>query len=267
MKNEDVETLLHDIFSRITCSQDFEMIYIFKGKRSVDLFSAYHPALNENDIVESKKWAFGYWDTNTPKTIEELGIGKIVYDAWWVRVYESCRESIQEFLSQKSTILTIDLAHNKIEQRGIIIADSDVGWNKKLPQHRKTIRIDTNMLKAWVNQKSKLDNGLPCFNRVSGELSYGGQSVNFRPHSKEAVSIELLINNLNSLVSKQCFYEVCGDKYPDIRNTRIAEIHQILEDRFKSIKHKIRGNSLFKKKLIFVQQDGFGIFENKNPAF
>lgn len=105
-------------------------------------------------------------------------------------------------------------------------------------------------------------NKYPIYDRKTKTLKYLGEEVKF-DGELEARTAELLITNINSLVSREEFYSVRGDevtKYQNIK--RKTQLHDTLKKQFENFEKKVKSNSNLVKALVFVIQDGYGVFIN-----
>jgi len=261
MENEDVTTLLKDVFEELDCTREFEFINIYEGKRGKRHYGWSHPALEIPNNV-SRPWnSFGYWNKDTPSKIESMGIGEIMCEDWYLGVYSANYKEILEFVSNKSLQISKQLTEKGLLKNQIVIAAPDVEWDNTLPLHRYTLKININALKEWLEKRKTLQRGEPIFDEATGTFIYGSEHVPFKVNGKEAKSLNFLVKNFCSIVSKKSLYEVCGQPYS--RNPK--KENSVLEDRFRSIRERLQNNSTLKRRLVFVQKEGFGIFENRKP--
>lgn len=105
---------------------------------------------------------------------------------------------------------------------------------------------------------------IPKFNEATKCLEFLGESLLFIGKAEQN-SLKLLLSNLNSIVSKQDFFESGGNasSYADaVKRRRQTLIHDPLEKRFIKIKKRIMANKRLGVSLVLVQQNGFGMFLN-----
>lgn len=124
-----------------------------------------------------------------------------------------------------------------------------------------SVLINRNRLDKFIKKFSNL---LPNINEETGEFSFRGEVVLFKGEL-EIKSLKLLLNNLNSLVSKKEFYLVRGkNDYEQIKDRYgVTQLHDSLEKMFNVIKKRLKQNSKLKDVFVFTQDNGFGIFINE----
>lgn len=103
----------------------------------------------------------------------------------------------------------------------------------------------------------------PKFNEETGTFEFLGETVNFEG-KVEIKSVQLLVQNLNSIVAKEDFYKVRGkEDYQVIKKEHgVTRLHDVLEKVFDKIKKKFETNPKLKDTIKLVQKDGFGMFIN-----
>ena len=108
----------------------------------------------------------------------------------------------------------------------------------------------------------------PKFDEKTGELHFLGQTMKFSG-AITIKTVKLLMDNLNSFVSKKDFYNLRGvDNYDTkIRLKKLTAIHDIFEKSIKDIKTTLAKNPKIEEALTIIQKDGFGIFMNKKVMF
>lgn len=124
-----------------------------------------------------------------------------------------------------------------------------------------TILVNRQKLTNFINYYSNLG---PRFDEETGELQFLGEVVQFKGEV-EIKDVALLVNNLNSIVSKKDFYQVRvnSDYDKDVDRHSKTSVNDMSEKVFDTIKSKIKNNPTLKNALVIVQQDGFGMFVNQ----
>lgn len=146
-------------------------------------------------------------------------------------------------------------------------SDPEIFGIRKRGQY--TILIDMQKARnfmALYSQKS------PSLDNVTGVLTLGGKSVTFKGDIT-IKSVELLVNNLNSIVLREDFYNIPrGSKSykTHIKEKGKTKIHDILNKQFDSVKATIFENNDLNRLLIPCKtRFGYGLFINqsvfKNP--
>ncbi|MBI3379666.1 hypothetical protein HY029_02855 [Candidatus Gottesmanbacteria bacterium] len=122
-----------------------------------------------------------------------------------------------------------------------------------------SVLINKNKLSNFIKVYSGLS---PRFDLNTGEFTFLGEKVKFNGDI-EIKSLSLLLNNLNCIISKKEFYEIRGNNYDAvIKSKKETATHDMLEKVFREIKRKIYSNEKLKNTIIFVQEEGFGLFIN-----
>ncbi|MDQ3159370.1 MAG: hypothetical protein M3P98_04540 [bacterium] len=141
--------------------------------------------------------------------------------------------------------------------------DDETGYIDTGPEMQGQYSILINVARAHVFCES--GNGMvPVFKEST--LEFLGEKIEFSG-LLESNAMCLLINNINSIVSKKDFYQSRGDniKYDaEIARYTLGKVNSWSEDVFKSIRAKIENNKQLSGVLVLVQKDGFGVFIDQN---
>lgn len=257
MEIEDLLSLIKRIYSENNLELEFFTANIFLGK-ATDKYFNYSHEFEDNSMEK----AFGYYFKETLDRLRQLNFVVVVASDWYL-FSVSDEMGIQMFSKQKIDKLTRTLQKSGfIRSTDRAISDKDVVWKDILPQTVHTVLIDTQKLKQFIISNEDKNNSI-SFDKEKAVLQFRKYEIKFTKDSYEAKTLALLIKNINSIVSKKEFHEISGKSYPvDISKTRLTPIHDVLKKRFLSLRKKIKSHPGFKKVIIFVQDDGFGIFIN-----
>ena len=131
-------------------------------------------------------------------------------------------------------------------------ANDKRGWIHDGPKGRYhiTALIDKKKMRKFLLE---IRNNSPVFNEQSGEFTFRGEKLAFSGE-KNIAAVKLLVEKINSRVSKKEFYESGGDtNYEQHKNAEnLTKINDALSKRFGEIKRKIYDNSVLKASIAFM---------------
>lgn len=117
------------------------------------------------------------------------------------------------------------------------------------------IVVNGNAARSFIKKHSQI---LPVFDVINGVLSFSGEDLPFDGEITRK-SVQLLIENVNSIVSPQDFHRLPrGEEKKS--NFKTTEEEKRM---FKDIRKKIESNKILKDALVCVVRRGFGIFLNQ----
>lgn len=131
-----------------------------------------------------------------------------------------------------------------------------------------SLLVDLQTMRYFVNRQQGI---LPIFNTEKSSLEYLGQVVEFSGY--QARCIQMLISRLNSRVSASELYSYIYEKpesdyMAQVKSSRgKTGTNEPVEKIFDNAKKKVKENNRLKETLIFVQQDGFGLFIDQRKVF
>jgi hypothetical protein len=219
--------------------------------------------------------SFGYRYDKTPDFLEKNGVIEAKNEGkWYVDIVDTNDVWVKRILPETRLVDPIALTALKKKY----IKDDQIpkyyyeatywgdamtnvySWGPK-KHGQMAILINRKKLEDFINWFSGLK---PKFNEGTGLFEFLGETAQI-DGKIEKKSFQLLLDNINSIVTKKEFYEVRGKKdYEAIyKGTGILNTHDALEKIFTKLREKIESNPKFRQAIKFVQKDGFGIFINE----
>lgn len=250
----DCLSLVLNIHDSLSPHDSWKVVNIGKSTNSTFSWPSY----------PSIPWSFGYSYDSVSQILEEEGVIEAkIQDAWYIGITKTSASQ-----SDPITILA--------RKKGYLKNDESVKyyskWTSEHVDHGPTsvggqfsILVNVqNLIKFYWKYNEQTLPPRPTFNETTKNLDFLGESVHFMGEIEQK-SVRLLMENLNSLVSKKEFYEVRGEVgYEEtVKKKRPTLVHEPLEKMFTEIKKKIMANKKLKNVLILAQQDGFGMFLNQ----
>ncbi len=239
-----------------TVSPRDEYIVVNIGKSNNLIFT--YPSIN--DIPSS----FGYFYDKVPQILEEEGVILAKKKNRWyinqvIQLWKNENPDSLDKVGQEIKLINPGegFAYYKCRQtsstRGSSIGPELAG--------QFAVIIDVKNLRFFLN---KYTWSAPYFNIKSGVFKFLGEEMSFSGE-KDKKRLDILVNNINCLISKQKFYETTDEKY-EIHKQRksVIQIHDTLRKGFEKIKNNLIKNEKFKKSLVFNSENGFGIFVNNS---
>lgn len=108
---------------------------------------------------------------------------------------------------------------------------------------------------------ARFDQNEPRFNIDTGTLSFLGASVTFNGEVMKK-SVSLLVNNINSMVSKHDFLVIPRDEVGNKNYKSTGEE----ETTFKEIAKKVSSNEVLKRCFVFHRHNSYGMFVDKKAS-
>lgn len=211
---------------------------------------------------------YGYFYDEVPKYLLEEGVIETMLPSRWVTGVSQNPPGIKT----GDLVTATAIAKGYIDKNQIfkyyVKYDRDhrvAGYGPILPgQFTALINIEA-LLKFIVTATSNSQGQIPTFDPLTGELIFMGEKITI-VGPVEIKSMNLLIQNINSIVSKANLYEVREkvNYQQAIENKNATRINDIIEKIFKALRTKVKSNPKLNDILIFVQSEGFGIFIDRN---
>ncbi len=131
-----------------------------------------------------------------------------------------------------------------------------------------SLLVDLQAMRYFVNRQQGT---VPIFNKEKSSLEYLDQVVEFSGY--QARCVQMLISRLNSRVSASELYSYIYEKpeseyVAQVKSSRgKTGTNEPVEKIFDNAKKKVKENDRLKEILVFVQQDGFGLFIDQRKVF
>ncbi len=209
---------------------------------------------------------YGYFYDEVPKYLFSEGVFEAMVPNKWYKgiISVSSGTKINDLVS------TTAIAKGYLERNQLI--DFYSKWRREYVDFGPTapgqftvlVNIES-LLRFIATATSSPLSQTPAFDNKTGELSFLGEKIMISGDI-EIRSLDLLVKNLNSIVSKADFYEVRDNvNYQKaIKGKKATNINDITEKIFRALKLKVKANDKLKKVLVFAQDEGFGIFVDQN---
>lgn len=255
---QDAVRLAINILDSLLPSDSWLMVNIVKNKKE---------QLNFNDFPDIPT-TFGYtYDQVVLLLVKEEVIEELNPNSWFIRITDKnsyYAHNISPYIDQLDP-LGMQAWHKGYIKEGQLVEYYYSNERQRLGP------IISGHFSVLINRKSlenfikKYSNSHPILNEETGEFSFRGEVVIFHGEL-EIKSLKLLLDNLNSIVTKKRFYEVRGKNDYDLIKKKygVTQLHDSLEKLFINIRSKIKKNAKLRDTFIFTQDNGFGIFLNKN---
>lgn len=203
--------------------------------------------------------AYGYRANGVPMLLQKKGvIEQSVQHYWFAGIDKWNERSKYKAHPEKMNLY----AH----ERGYIKKDQEIRYHiVNDPMYDVfTILTTPQKLQSFVNF---FENRIPVFDKDSGNFVFLGETIKISGE-KERSCLDYLVNNVNCIVAKEEIHakqKKTGEKSYEESKRQYGEssTHEPLEKLFQAVKKKVVANPKLKHALIFVQQDGFGLFVNQ----
>jgi len=198
-------------------------------------------------------WSYGMQRDRSINEMPDTTIGRYIRDADWEAGHITNILIDLGYLTEKSRVAIFCLC----KKVGRYDAECDQGPHFSGEGFTLVFKSELeSFLKSLVGHE-------PIFS--DNAFYFLGEKIELKGEIQQK-SLELLIKNINRIVSKEAFYDVrgFGNYQRHVKQKGKTPIHDITKKIFSKIKDELGKNGKIKESLMFVTQNGYGIFVNKS---
>ena len=208
-------------------------------------------------------WSYGYTYDSVPQILEEDGVIEAkVANSWFMGVENGTKQFLDAITiaARQKKYITDDEIVNFYCKYSHSRKSNDRGPTSVGGQYSILVNIQK-LIAFYQKYNQEATPPKPIFNEKVRTLDFLGEKILFKGKIEQK-SVKILVDNMNSMVSKKDFFDVRGEgKYEvEVKKFGSTPAHEPIEKVFKEIKSKITSNDKLKKVLILAQQEGFGMF-------
>jgi len=247
----DALLLCRSVLDCLTPNEDWAIINIAKTSNRTFTF----PSIPEIPT------SFGYTYDNVPKLLIENGvIEETLPNRWYVSLINRDEKYQLSSWDNITSMLYKNKYINNDKKAYYYYSYSHSTENRYGPKisGQHAVLINKQKLLFFTNWYS---NQWPKFNNTTGTFEYLGYQIKFEG-DLIIKTVNLLINNINSIVNKEVLYDVRGTGDFQIMKKRgkVTSANDATKKIYESIKKKIKDHEQLKKYLVIASWEGYGLF-------